>query len=242
MYTGISSTFGNSVARWYRPDLNGLGNGCAERVPSGKMISEKPCSSASRSGCSGSASGSSRAAVDHHHVQFVPGDRPADARPVPVVLRRHRARVGAQRRRQRGPQHHGVHVAGVIGEVDALRRGRRGSDPPRVGADQQAHQPDDGKQELQDGLPVGPSRRAGSLLWMQLCRVGPCALPRDGAGRASVPDRRFASARPGALAFAHGNDEDKTCAMMTRGWLPLLCDRRRVAGRLRDGRRPRPTT
>ena len=114
------------------------------------------------------------AAIDHDDVQFVARDRAADARPVPVVLRRDRPRVRTQFLRQRGPQHHRVHVAGVIAEIDALRRCRRRADPARIGADEQARQPHDRRQELQW------TSLMAAFLVRELCqgtRRAPCRRP-----------------------------------------------------------------
>ena len=228
MYTGISSTFGNSVARWYRPDLNGLRKRLGGARSFGKDDQRKPVLQRIAQRLQRVGVRVVAGTVDHHHVQFVPGDRAADARPVPVILRGHRSRIRAQRRRQRGPQHHGVHVARVIGEVDALRGGRRGADPARVRADQQAHQPDDGQQELQDGLPGWPlCTGRGRCYGCNYAESG--RVPRQRSTRTAFCGRRVACA-PGALKRISCND--------TRPWLAgVLLGRRRAARRAAHDRR-----
>jgi hypothetical protein len=76
------------------------------------------------------------------------GKIPTDSPVLPVILRCDRAGFPAQVTRQRRPDHRGIEVASVIGEVDALRHdaalvGRLDPYPPRLGAgDQLNHRRD----------------------------------------------------------------------------------------------------
>ncbi len=72
-------------------------------------------------------------AVDQNGVEQLVGDVAADPAGVPVVLGAHRAGQRPDVLRQGRPEHNGVQVAGMIGEVYPLAGIRLRLDPARTG-------------------------------------------------------------------------------------------------------------
>lgn len=102
------------------------------------MISESPCASAA---CSGAriVLRVFALSIDQHGVQATMCDHRTQAA-APVILGRHRARMATQVWRQCDPQRHGIQMAAVIGEIDALTRLWRHSHPAWIGAEQHLRQ------------------------------------------------------------------------------------------------------
>ncbi|MNR11744.1 hypothetical protein D3C85_1280590 [compost metagenome] len=72
--------------------------------------------------------------VNQHAFEHTVDDVPAQWAFEPVIGAGNRSGDATQGRRQRGPQQHEIAVAAVVGEVDALHRLRRATEPQAAGA------------------------------------------------------------------------------------------------------------
>ena len=89
------------------------------------------------------------ATVDQHAVEFIERDAAPEEAFFPIVFSRDRAHVPAKRRGERSPDHDGIEVARVVGEVDALLRRWGAALPVRIGANEKARKPHDRSHQLE---------------------------------------------------------------------------------------------